>query len=176
MKTFLLFTVIFFIISLNFTFAQDFKGNKYISKGKIILPDSVTIECNSITLFSDKVTFTNSETQQNSTLLLKDLVQIEQVTGNQATAWSIGVGIAAALASIPLAITEKNNGFIKTTEINTVTVTLVTSLGSLLGYLIGSSIENTETVYSRDQNSNLSFSAGYNKLIYQPQLTIKLQF
>ena len=140
---------------------QDLEGRS-IDKGFIYTADSDTIEGQYIVFMKDSIEYYLENYQTRYTIPLKDVNEVLEYDGNYGNTgiWlgAIGGAVVGVVAALGTKETE-TSGYIHTWPIY-----LCTGLGTLLGYVIGMSIDDWNTVYSKSMSFLKNLNIKQNKL------------
>jgi hypothetical protein len=154
-KFFLFFLVLFFSFQV---FAQQGTDGQTVERGKIFITDSQVIEGQYIVLSEDSVEYYMKNIKERKILNLNEVNEIQSYNGHYGNTgiWIGGIGGGAIGVVVALGTKEtKRTGFIEETTIQTWPIYVFTAVGTLVGYVIGSSVEDWETVYSKDVSAIL---------------------
>jgi hypothetical protein len=145
---------------------QDFEGRS-LDKGLIYTADSDTIEGQYIVFMKDSIEYYLEGYQTRHTIPLNDVNEVLEYNGNYGNTgiWlgAIGGAVIGVVAALGTKETE-TSGYIQTTTIQTWPIYLCTGLGTLLGYVIGMSIDDWNTVYSKSMSFLKNLNIKQNKL------------
>jgi prolyl-tRNA synthetase len=147
------------ILSLLFVFVHAQDEDQAIQKGKIIISDSTIIDAQFIVIGQDSVKYYENDSKVRKVAALNQVMEIQKYDGNYGNTgmWiggfaGIGIGVAIALGTKETDRTSMGYGYIEETTIQTWPIYVMTALGTLLGYVIGSTAEDWETVYSNNSS------------------------
>jgi len=126
--------------------------DKAVNVGRIITTDSKMINGQYLVIGKDSVEFYEKGNPNRFAIPLDQVDQIQEYKGNWANTgmWigglvGCGIGVAVALGTKETTTT----GYIRETTIQTWPIYLIGLGGTLIGYLIGRSAEDYDTVYSK---------------------------
>jgi len=144
---------------------QAFEGTS-LNRGNIYTTDSEMIEGQYIVFLKDSIEFYLENSQTRYVLGLNQVTEVQKYDGDYGTTglWIGGLGGAAIGVAVAMATEETTrSGNIQTTTIQLWPVYLIGAVGSLVGYFIGSGIEDWETVYSSSTAFLKNFNIKQNK-------------
>ena len=165
MRNLFLLSIIVVLFSFPVLSQQGIEGTS-VNQGNIYTTDSEVIEGQYIVFSKDSVEYYLENSQTRYSLGLNQVTEVLEYDGNYANTgvWigglvGVGIGVAVALGTEE----EETSGFITTTTIQTWPIYVFTAVGTLAGWLIGSQIEDWETVYSKSTALLNNFNLKQNK-------------
>lgn len=149
-KVFLILSVLLLSIPV---FGQTNMDGTTVSRGKIYTTDADVIEGQYIVFSEDSVEYYLKGSKKRNILNLNQVTEVQQYDGHYGNTgiWiggfaGAGIGVVVALGTKE----TKRTGFIEETTIQTWPIYVFTAAGTLAGYLIGSAVEDWDTVYSSE--------------------------
>ncbi len=139
-------------------FAQQNMEGTAINQGKIFTTDNQVIDGQYLVFSKDSLEYYKENSEVRNVLHLRQVNEVQKYDGNYGTAgmWIGGIAGGAIGVAVALGTKEtKRTGFFEETTIQTWPIYVFTIVGTLGGYLIGSSMESWDTVYSNDTSSLL---------------------
>ncbi len=134
-------------------FGQQNLDGRSVNRGKIYTTDYETIDGQYIVFSKDSLEYYLEQSQNRKVLGLNQITEVTEYNGHYGNTgiWigaiaGAGIGLAVALGTEE----TETTGFIQTTTIQTWPIYLFTALGSLVGYALGSTSEDWDTVYSNN--------------------------
>lgn len=134
---------------------------KAINLGRIQASDGRTIDGQHMVITGDSVEYYVKGSSSRFALNLTEVKAIQEYRGNRGQKGIVigsiagaAVGIAVSLATIETNQSRFAGGYIEETRIQLWPILVFTSLGSVMGYLVGKSSESWETVYSKNASSS----------------------
>lgn len=153
--------------------------NKAISNGRIITTDSKMINGQYLVIGKDSVEFYEKGNPARFAIPLSQVDQIQEFKGNWGNTgmWigclvGCGIGVAVALGTEETTTT----GYFQETTIQTWPIYLIGLGGTLVGYLIGRSAEDYDTVYSRSTSFLKNLDIYMDKEFNSVHLAYKIKF
>lgn len=150
------FFLIIFVLFYGFqVFGQTGMDGQTVERGKIFTTDSLEIEGQYIVFSNDSVEYYIKNIKERKVFNLNEVTEIQSYNGHYGNTgiWIGGIGGGAIGVVVALGTKETTRtGFIEETTIQTWPIYVFTAAGTLLGYVIGSSVEDWETVYSMDMS------------------------
>ena len=145
--------VIFVAICFVPTFAQQNMDGTAVNRGRIFTSDGQMFDGQYLVFSKDSLEYYKENSQTRNVLNLGNVDKVLKYDGNYGTTgmWiggiaGVGIGVAVALGTKE----TKTTGYIQETTIQTWPIYVFAIVGTLGGYLIGSSIDSWDTIYSKD--------------------------
>ena len=134
-------------------FAQQNMEGTTLNRGKIFTADEKIIDGQYIVFTKDSVEYYLENSRDRNVIGLNQVTEVQKYDGHYGNTglWiggiaGIGIGVAVALGTKE----TKTTGFIEETTIQTWPIYVFAAVGSLAGYLIGSAVEDWDTVYEKE--------------------------
>lgn len=118
----------------------------HIDKGRLTMTDATLIRFTDGRIEGQSVTFLRDKGSSSETLGLDKVLRIDRQRGTHGGAFSASLGLGCMLGAI-LQINTQARGLEIDSETKTVFVAVVTGVGALVGYLIGSGQKRYATEY-----------------------------
>ena len=133
-------------------FSQQNLEGRSVGRGMIYTTDQDTIEGQYIVFSKDSLEYYLRNSQTRYALGLNQVTEVQEYNGNYGNTglWIGGIGGALIGVVVALGTKEtKSNLFYKETTIQTWPIYVIGGLSTILGYVIGITIEDWNTIYSR---------------------------